>query len=69
MNDIQARRNHLGITQEELAAIIRVDRSTIAKWETGKAFPRAELLPKLAQIFGCRIDDLFCSENQGSKDK
>ena len=59
MNEIQMMRNRLGITQEELAAVIEVDRSTIAKWETGKALPRAELLPKLARALNCSIDNLL----------
>ena len=59
MNSIQSRRTRLGITQEELAAVIEVDRSTIAKWETGKALPRAELLPKLARALNCSIDNLL----------
>lgn len=64
MNDIQIRRNRLAITQKELAAIIEVDRSTIAKWETGKALPRAELLPRLAKALNCSIDDLFSNNTE-----
>lgn len=37
---------------------------TIAKWETGKANPRADLLPKLAKALGCSVDDLFAESNQ-----
>ena len=64
MNDIQIKRNRLAITQKELAAIIEVDRSTIAKWETGKALPRAELLPRLAKALNCSIDDLFSNNTE-----
>ena len=48
-----------GISQEELALKLSLDRSTVAKWETGKALPRAELLLKLAQILECSVDDLL----------
>ena len=39
--------------------MLNVDRSTIAKWETGEAMPRADKLPEIAKILGCTIDDLF----------
>lgn len=65
MNNIQFIRSRLAITQEDLAAVIEVDRSTIAKWETGKALPRAELLPKLAKALNCSIDDLLSVNDEG----
>lgn len=49
-------------TQLELARKIGVDRSTIAKWETGKSMPRAEMLPKLAECLGCTVDELLKKE-------
>lgn len=72
MNDIQKRgvipiriqkfRSEHGIRQEGLARLLGVDRSTVAKWETGKSMPRAELLPKLADILGCTVDELLRKE-------
>ena len=47
------------LTQEELGAMLGVNRSTIAMWETGEAMPRADKLPELAKIFGCSIDELY----------
>lgn len=47
------------LTQEELGAMLGVNRSTIAMWETGEAMPRADKLPELAKVFGCSIDDLY----------
>ena len=47
------------MTQSELAVRIGIDRSTIAKWETEKSSPRAELLPKIAAILGCTVDELL----------
>ena len=32
-----------GMPQREFAAALGVDRTTIAKWETGAALPRAEI--------------------------
>ena len=50
------------ITQMELAAKIDVPQSTIASWETGRAFPRAEKLPAIAKALGCTIDELLDTE-------
>lgn len=52
-------REAAGLTQMAVAAAINTDRSTIAKWETGAAKPRADKLPLLAKLYGCSIDDLF----------
>ena len=30
-------------------------------WESGKSFPRAELLPRLAKLLECTVDELFVS--------
>lgn len=59
MNLINEKRVHVRITQDELAKTLGVDRSTVAKWETGKSMPRAEMLPKLAECLGCTVDDLL----------
>lgn len=62
MNSIKQKRETSGLTQNDIALQLSIDRSTVAKWETGEAFPRADKLPQLAEIFGCKIDDLFKSD-------
>ena len=52
-------REKANLTQESLAKLINVDRSTIANWETGEASPRSDKLPTLANVLNCTIDDLF----------
>lgn len=59
MSRIQEIRKEKNLRQEDVALALGVERSTVAKWETGIASPRAELFPKLAKIFGCTIDELF----------
>ena len=46
----------------QLAELVGVDRSTVAKWETGIAYPRVEILIKLSEIFGCTLDELVKGE-------
>jgi transcriptional regulator with XRE-family HTH domain len=55
------------LTQEQLAAVLKVDRSTIAKWETGEAMPRAAKLPELAKAFKCSIDEIFEEDEKNKK--
>lgn len=50
--------------QTEVSAALGVDRSTISKWETGEAFPRADKLRALAKLYGCTIDDMFSTPNE-----
>lgn len=57
-------RENKGISQVQLSNILAVDRSTIAKWETGMSVPRAGTLKKLAAYFGCTIDELLTDETE-----
>jgi transcriptional regulator with XRE-family HTH domain len=50
------------ITKIELSDKIGVPQSTIASWETGRAYPRAEKLPDIAKALGCTIDELLKAE-------
>ena len=59
VNKIREKRLEIGFNQEKLAIEIGVDRTTVTKWETGRTNPRAELLPKLAKILNCSIDELL----------
>lgn len=65
MNGIAEMRKKSGMRQQELADSLHVDRSTVAKWETGAAFPTARKLPQLASALGCTVDDLI---NNGEAD-
>lgn len=51
-----------GLLQEDVAAAMNIDRSSVAKWESGEVKPRADKLPALAKLFGCTIDDLLATE-------
>lgn len=53
------RRKSMNLTQDAVAAELGVSRSAVAMWESGKSFPRAELLPRLAKLLECTVDDLL----------
>ena len=55
-------REDKGLSQQGLADEIGVKRSTVAMWETGQALPRPDKLLKMAQMFGCSIEDLMKKE-------
>ena len=59
LNNIKAMRKRAKITQAALAAQLGIRQSTIAMWESRGNLPRAGMLPELAKILNCTIDDLL----------
>ena len=59
MRGLNAMRRRAGYTVAQLAERLSVTRATIYFWEQGRYLPNAGLLPELAEILGCSIDDLF----------
>lgn len=59
---IRAIRKSRNMTQEELASRLNVSRTAVTMWETGQSLPRTELLPRLAEILGCTVDELLIKE-------
>ena len=59
MNRIRELRQEKHLSQEELARLLGVDRSAVARWEAGSNAPRMERLLALARIFDCSLDDLI----------
>ena len=52
-------RKEKGMTQAELGEKLGVSNQAISKWESGMSAPDISLLPFLADVFECSIDDLF----------
>lgn len=52
-------RKKKGLTQQEVADLVHVDRVRITNWENGKCKPNYEKLEKLADFFGVSLDWLF----------
>jgi transcriptional regulator with XRE-family HTH domain len=52
-------RTELGFSQNYVAEELNISSQSISKWERGEALPSIEYLPKLAEIFHCKIDNLF----------
>lgn len=47
------------LSQRELAERLYVDRSTVARWESGSRLPDAMMIPRLAQCFGVDANTLL----------
>lgn len=63
MNNIQitleAARVNAGLTQEQAAINMGVDRSTIRRWEKGQKLPAIDDCKRLAEIYGIPFDFIF----------
>ena len=58
------RRKALGLTQEGLAQKLGVTNQAVSKWESGQSCPDLALLPRIADLFGITIDELFGRESK-----
>jgi transcriptional regulator with XRE-family HTH domain len=52
------RRKALGLTQEALASLLDVERSTVVRWERGETEPRPWIRPRLADALRVSADRL-----------
>ena len=48
-----------GMTQEQMAAALGCSQKDVSRWERGVHSPRVDVLIKMADVLGCRIDDLI----------
>lgn len=63
MSFAHARRSK-NLSQKDVASAVGVDQSAVCLWETGKTRPRASLLLKLAELYGCTVDDLLRQDDE-----
>jgi transcriptional regulator with XRE-family HTH domain len=53
-----ARRKAVGFSQDQLAERLKVDRSTVARWESGETQPQPWARPRLARAFQVSLEQL-----------
>ena len=52
-------RKKAGLTQKDLQDRLGMkSNATVSQWESGKRMPRADILPRIADILGCTVDEL-----------
>ena len=49
------------MTQEQLGTCLGVSAQAVSKWERGVCYPDITLLPRLAEVLGCSVEDFFTS--------
>lgn len=55
---LEARKNS-GLTQQQLADMLEMDRSSVSKYENGIGLPLANMVQKICEILGVTMDSLF----------
>lgn len=53
------RRRDAGYTQQRFADELGTSRSLISMYEIGQAWPPSSILPAMAELLGCSIDELY----------
>ena len=61
-NTIRRLREKSGITQKELAEIIRVSDKTVSKWETNKGLPDIGIIEELAKALRVSLSELLTGD-------
>ena len=56
---IKAKRELLGMTQQDLAEKLFVSRQTVCRWENGTRCPDLIMAKKIALVLGISVDDLI----------
>ena len=59
MSNFKKLRQNRNLTQQIVAKELNISQQAVAKWENGECMPKPEMLPKLAKILNCSIDELF----------
>ncbi|MBF0807592.1 transcriptional regulator [Rothia nasimurium] len=58
-NQLKELRAGRGYSQQQLADVLGVSRQTVISIEKGRFDPSLPLAFQLAEVFGCRIEDIF----------
>lgn len=58
------RRKKLGMTQQQLAWMVGVNRATLAKYENGARVPSMRAAKALANALGCTLDELVAETEE-----
>ena len=64
LEGLAPRRRAVGLSQQAVANALGVERATVGMWETGANWPSARVLPALADLLCCTIDDLYTAPEE-----
>lgn len=57
--DMAYARRQAGLLQRQVAEALNVSLGTVAMWDTGRNKPRADMLPRIAKLYGVTVDELL----------
>lgn len=60
-------RRRAGLLQRQVADALGVSMGTVAMWDTGRNKPRADMLPKIAKLYGCTVDELLQEDESANQ--
>lgn len=66
LEGLAPRRKAAGWTQQQLADLIGVPRANLAAWEALTSSARAGILPAIADLLLCTVDDLYRAPAEGA---
>ena len=61
LRDLRVERH---MTQDDIAKIFGIDRSTVSQWEDDQNRPRFDTLIELSRLYNVTLDYLMCQENE-----
>jgi transcriptional regulator with XRE-family HTH domain len=60
---LKAYRENFGLSQDQIAEMLAIDRSTVSKYESGDREISVIHLNKLADLYGIEMEDFFTEED------
>lgn len=64
---LRPRRKAAGMTLQDVAEAMGCSINAVALWERGGSLPTVDRLPKLAEVLGCTVDELYKEFNNGEE--
>ena len=55
---LAAARVNAGLDQKEAAAKLNISNTTLSKWERGEAYPTADKIPEICELYGVHYDNI-----------
>lgn len=65
---LSALRNNAGLTQEEVAEKLHINKATLGKWENYKTFPTSVQLSQLCSLYNCTLNDIFIPDKLSERE-
>lgn len=66
---LRERRIASGLLQTEVAESLEVVQTAVSKWETGDNAPLEKYQRKLAQLYGCSLDEIKASVTETATER